>query len=187
MVICVAEVFNSSSFVTCVSSLTQGLPLHQSVHLTILCLTVQQVSFMFLGTLLSHAKIQFYNHRKNGISGILSLGNSSRFWSKLMWCHFNVWLVSYQKISRLFTSAYSERNVSVARFPDVPGVDKDDCNAFRRTLLLCKMRIVTKPIRCWIVEVSYFLKYMRNKTFDGLPICRITQETESQADTTFVY
>ncbi|KAL3884058.1 hypothetical protein ACJMK2_030281 [Sinanodonta woodiana] len=42
--------------------------------------------------------------------------------------------------------------LSLTRLPDCEGCYADDCEAFRRNVLSCKFRILTKPTRCWQVE-----------------------------------
>ena len=39
-------------------------------------------------------------------------------------------------------------------FPDAEGCTKEECDYLRRNLLSCKIRVVTRPIKCWQVEVS---------------------------------
>ncbi|XP_060590641.1 mediator of RNA polymerase II transcription subunit 14-like isoform X2 [Ruditapes philippinarum] len=45
--------------------------------------------------------------------------------------------------------------MDIIHFPDVPGVKKADCNAFRKCLLSCKVRSVTKPARFWQIEFLF--------------------------------
>ncbi|KAL4233347.1 Mediator of RNA polymerase II transcription subunit 14 [Mactra antiquata] len=44
--------------------------------------------------------------------------------------------------------------MDIIHFPDVPGVSKEDNESFRRTMLSCKVRIVTRPAK-WQIEFIF--------------------------------
>ncbi|WAR07451.1 MED14-like protein [Mya arenaria] len=54
--------------------------------------------------------------------------------------------------------------MDIIMFPDVAGVSKEDCDTLRRSLLSCKIRMVTKPFRTWQVEFLFTASGLDTRT-----------------------